>query len=66
MPTVSYPRLSHSSCQPFNTSSGKEIDNRAPGENKHPASLMTDNLCDELAFPVLFPKARFNWHNNAE
>ncbi|KXJ10870.1 Transposon Ty3-G Gag-Pol polyprotein [Exaiptasia diaphana] len=39
-----------------NVSTGQEIYNVAPGENKHPVSLMTDKLCEELAFPVLFPK----------
>ena len=37
-----------------NDSSGGEIYKIAPGENKHPVSLMTDKLCKELAFPVLF------------
>ena len=40
------------------TSSGREIYNRAPGENKEPVSLMADKLCEELAFPVLFSKGR--------
>lgn len=38
-----------------NNSTGREIYNIAPGENKHPVSLMTDKQCEELAFPVLFP-----------
>ena len=42
-------------------SNGREIYNIAPGENKHPVSLMTDKLCEELAFPVLFPKGRFGF-----
>ena len=37
-------------------SSGNEIYCIAPGENKHPVSFMTDKQCEELAFPVLFPK----------
>ena len=44
-----------------NVSTGREIYNVAPGENKHPVSLMTDKLCEELAFPVLFPKGRFGY-----
>ena len=42
-------------------STGREIYNIAPGENKHPASFMTDKLCEELAFPVLFPKGRLGY-----
>ena len=34
-----------------NSSTGREVYNIAPGENKHPASLMTDKRCEELAFP---------------
>ena len=44
-----------------NNSTGREIYNIAPGENKHPVSSMTDKLCEELAFPVLFPKGRFGY-----
>lgn len=33
----------------------------ASGENKHPVSVMTEKLCEELAFPVLFPKGRFGY-----
>ena len=40
------------------TSSSREIYNRAPGENKDPASQMAEKLCEELAFPVLFSKGR--------
>ena len=42
-------------------SSDTEVYNIAPGENKHPVSLMNDKLCEELAFPVLFPKGRFGY-----
>ena len=42
-------------------SSGNEIFSVAPGENKHPLSMMTDRHCEELAFPVLFPKGRFGY-----
>ena len=38
---------------------GNEIYDIAPGENRHPASIMTDKKCEQLAFPVLFPKGRF-------
>lgn len=30
-------------------------------ENKHPVSFMTDKQCEELAFPVLFPKGRYGY-----
>lgn len=42
-------------------SNGREIYNTAHGENKHPVSVMTDKLCEELAFPVLFLKGRFGY-----
>ena len=42
-------------------SAGNEIFSVAPGENKHPVSIMTDRHCEELAFPVLFPKGRFGY-----
>ena len=44
-----------------NNPNGTEIYNIAPGENKHPVSIMTDKLCEELAFPVLFPKGRYGF-----
>ena len=44
-----------------NNSTGREIYNMAPGENKHPVSLMTDKQCEELAFPVLFPNGKFGY-----
>ncbi|XP_028414140.1 uncharacterized protein LOC114537203 [Dendronephthya gigantea] len=44
-----------------NCSLGNEVYNIAPGENKHPVSLMMDKNCEELAFPVLFPKGRFGF-----
>ena len=40
---------------------GNEIFSVAPEENKHPVSMMTDRHCEELAFPVLFPKGRFGY-----
>lgn len=44
-----------------NNSTGREIYSIAPGENKHPVSLMTDKQCEELAFPVLFPNGKFGY-----
>lgn len=41
-----------------NASTGSEIHSVAPGENKHPVSFVMDKHCEELAFPVLFPKGR--------
>lgn len=41
------------------TSAGNEIFNIAPGESRHPVSMMNDKQCEELAFPILFPKGRF-------
>ena len=35
----------------------------APGEGEHPVSLMTDNQCEVLAFPSLFPSGKFG-HND--
>ena len=42
-------------------SSGKEVYNIAPGENKHPVSFMMDKNCKELAFPELFLKGQFGY-----
>lgn len=42
-------------------SSGNEVYNIAPGENKHPVLFMMDKNCEELAFPVLFPKGEFRY-----
>ena len=47
-----------------NCSLGNEVYNIAPGENRHPVSIMTDKSCEELAFPVLFPKGRFGYKDN--
>ena len=49
-----------------NVSLGNEVYNVAPGENKHPVSLMTDKQCEELAFPILFPKGRFGYQAQRE
>ncbi len=45
----------------ISSSTGREVFNIAPGEGKHPVSLMTDTLCEELSFPALFPKGRFGY-----
>ena len=51
-----YPvNLDNANCK----STGREVFNIALGEGKHPVSLMTDKLCEELSFPVLFPKGRY-------
>ena len=42
-------------------SAGNEIFSVASGENKHPVCMMTDRHCEELAFPVLFPKGTFGY-----
>ena len=44
-----------------NCSLGNEVYNIAPGENKHPASIMRDIKCKEVSFPVLFPDGRFGY-----
>ena len=33
----------------------------ALGENKHQVAFMLDKQCEELAFPVLFPKGRYGY-----
>ena len=45
---------------------GNEVYNIAPGERKHPVSIMMDKECEELAFPVLFPKGRFEYTEESE
>jgi hypothetical protein len=42
-------------------STGRDVFNIALGEGKHPVSLMTDKLCEELSFPVLFLDGRFGY-----
>ena len=37
---------------------GNDVYNIAPGENKNLLSIMNDIKCEELAFPVLFPKGQ--------
>ena len=41
------------------TSAGNEIFNIAPGESRHPVSMMNDKQCEDLAFTILFPEGRF-------
>lgn len=41
--------------------SGKWSFQYCTGKTKHPVLLMSDNNCEELAFPVLFPKGRFGY-----
>jgi hypothetical protein len=53
-----YPVIENTDCD---NSTGREVFNIAPGEGKHPVSTMTDKLCEELSFPVLFPKGRFGY-----
>ena len=48
-----------------NSSTGREVYNIAPGENKHPVSFM-NKQCEELPFPVLFPKGRFGYTADRE
>lgn len=52
-----YPVTAHDSEQ----STGNEVYSIAPGEDKHPVSFMLDKQCEELAFPVLFPKGRYGY-----
>ena len=43
------------------TSAGNEIFSIARGEGKHPIHFMQDKNCEELAFPVLFPRGCFGY-----
>ena len=45
----------------LSASVGNEVFSIAPGEGKHPIHFMQDKHCEELAFPVLFPKGRFGY-----
>ena len=45
---------------------GNEVYNIAPGENKQPVSIMRDDKCEEVAFPVLFPNGRFGYTYNKD
>ena len=46
---------------PQSSSAGNEIFSIAPGEGKHPVHFMTDKLCEEMAFPILFPTGKFGF-----
>ncbi|XP_068758167.1 uncharacterized protein [Montipora capricornis] len=46
------------------SSQGNEVYAIAPGESKHPVSFMADKQCEELAFPVLFPKGKYGYSVN--
>ena len=48
------------------SSQGNEVYAIAPGESKHPVSFMADKQCEELAFPVLFPKGKYGYSVNLE
>ena len=47
-----------------NCSLGNEVFNIAPGENRHPVSIMTDKKCEEFSFPALFPKGQFGFNED--
>ena len=46
---------------PQSSSARNEIFSIAPGEGKHPVHFMTDKLCEEMAFPTLFPTGKFGF-----
>ena len=48
------------------SSQGDEVYAIAPGETKHPVSFMADKQCEELAFPILFPKGKYGYSVNRE
>ena len=41
-----------------NSPTSEEL-NIAPGEGKQQKSILSDNFCEELAFPYLFPNGKF-------
>ena len=41
--------------------SNDECINIAPGEGKHPKSVLSDEFCEELAHPYLFPTGKFGY-----
>jgi len=47
-------------------STGNEVYSIAPEENKHPVSFMLDKQCEELAFPVMFPKCRYEYSSGRQ
>ena len=38
----------------------------APGEGKQPTSMLSDDYCEELAFPYLFPGGKFGYKPTRE
>ena len=46
---------------PQPSSARNEIFSIAQGEGKHPVHFMTDKLCEEMAFPTLFPIGKFGF-----
>ena len=47
------------------TTSSEEI-SLAPGEGKQPTSMLSDDYCEELAFPYLFPGGKFGYKPTRE
>ena len=43
-----------------NVLSSKEV-NIAPGEGKQPTSMLSDEFCEDLDFPYLFPRSKFGY-----
>ena len=56
-----YPAICNEQQCTSTLSAGNKIYDIAPVEKKHPVSIMTHRYCEELAFPVLFPKGRFGY-----
>ena len=48
------------------SSQGDEVYAIALGESKHPVSFIADKQCEELAFPILFPKGKYGYSVNRE
>lgn len=48
------------------SSRGNEVNAIAPGERKQPVSFIANKQCEELAFPVLFPKGKYGSSVNQE
>ena len=47
--------------RPQSLSAGNELFSITPGEGKHPVHFMTEKLCEEMAFPILFPAGKFGF-----
>ena len=50
----------------FLTTSFSEEISIAPGEGKQPTSMLSDDYCEELAFPYLFPARKFGYKPTRE